>query len=449
MNLLARFDEGSPAFLHLQGDADEEEVRRSFGLRRLMFVASGLLILLFLAAAFIPIGAAVIGNGQIGVESRVKRIAHPTGGVIAEIAVINGQHVKRGQLLMRLDDKVTGAGATYSSLTVEQVLAQRARLEAERLSAPAIAFPVELAQANTDSARMAMADEARLFSLRRTEEAQLRAQLNARIAQYSATIRGIEAQIASLETQRRLIEPERQGVRDLWDQKLVTINRLNQLERTAADLDGNIAAQQAQIAQARAHIAETREQLIQLGETRRAEAGTELARINIALNDQRLRSVAAKDQQARSEIRAPYSGTVEKIAFSAIGEVIRPAEPIMEIVPDEDAMVVETSVSPADIDQVRAGQRARIHFTSFNRATTPEFAGKVVYVAADRTENSEAHQSYFMVRVQIDQEVLRRERLSLRSGMPAEVYIETGSRSMLSYITKPLRDQFMRAFRDN
>jgi len=418
-------------------------------LKRLFMAVGGLFLILCVMAVLVPIGGAVIGLGQVGVQSRVKRIAHPTGGVIAQIAVVNGEHVKEGQLLMRLDDRVTGADATYSSLTVEQLLAQRARLEAERLGRGAIAFPPELLKAGTPSAAKAMADEEHLFRMRATEVAQVRAQLGARVTQYQQEIRGIQAQIASLRQQHKLIEPERQGVKDLWDKQLVTINRLNQLERTAVDLDGSVGALNAQIAQARARITEAQEQAIQVSQKRRVDAGTELAQVNTALNQQRLRSVAASDQQDRSEIRAPYSGTVEKIAFAAIGDVIRPAEPIMEIVPDRDVMVVEAAISPADIDQVIKGQTARVRFSAFNRAATPEIAGKVVYVATDRTENQEARASFYMVRIAVDQAAITHERLDLRSGMPAEVYIQTGSRSLLSYVTKPLRDQFTRAFRDN
>ncbi|MBF9152120.1 HlyD family type I secretion periplasmic adaptor subunit [Novosphingobium jiangmenense] len=440
---------GSDALLPVPWSEDSPPPRPGRLLRRLAIASGALFLVLFGMSMFIPIGGAVIGTGQVGVQSRVKRIAHPTGGVIAQISVTNGEHVTEGQILMRLDDRVTGADATYSSLTVEQLLAQRARLEAERLGLGGISFPPELLNAKTDSARKAMADEEHLFRMRSTEVGQVRAQLGARVNQYQQEIRGIEAQIASLRQQRSLIEPERQGVKDLWDKQLVTINRLNQLERTAVDLDGSVGALNAQIAQARARITEANEQAVQVSQQRRVDAGTELAQVNTALNQQRLRSVAASDQQDRSEIRAPYSGTVEKIAFAAIGDVVRPAEPIMEIVPDKDVMVVEAAVSPADIDQVVKGQNARVRFSAFNRAATPEITGKVVYVATDRTENPESRASFYMVRIAVNQDEIRRERLDLRSGMPAEIYIETGSRSLLSYLTKPLRDQFLRAFRDN
>ncbi len=430
-------------------DDDAPPIEAGPNLRRRMRITAGLLGVAFLLATFVPIGGAVMGGGQVGVESRIKRIAHPTGGVIAEILVHNGEHVEKGALLLRLDDRVSGADATYSNLTVEQMLAQRARLEAERLGTGRIDFPTELTSLNSDSARKAMADEQHLFEIRLREEGEMRAQLQARIVQNSEVIKGIEAQIASLRTQRELIEPERQGVKDLWDKQLVTINRLNQLERTAADIDGNVASLQSRIAETRARTTESQQQIIQLSESRRAQAGTELSQINATLNQQQLRSVAASDMNDRSEIRAPYSGTIEKLAFSAIGDVIRPAEPIMEIVPDHDSMVLEASISPADVDQVKKGQKARVRFSSFNLPATPEIPGKVVYVATDRTDNPEQHASFYTVRVEIDLAAVKHEGLELRSGMPAEVHIETGHRSLLSYITKPLRDQFTRAFRDN
>lgn len=418
-------------------------------LSRMLRLGGGTMAALFLLSAVVPIGGAVIGTGQVGVETRVKRITHPFGGVVAQLLVVNGEHVREGQVLVRLDDKVTAADARYSNLTVEQLLAQKARLAAEELGATRIAFPAELTASGSDSTLAAMHDEQRLFALRGTEETQKSTQIAARIAQVRSQIVSLEAQIASLRRQRDLIEPERQGIRDLWEKDLVTINRLNQTERSAAEIDGRMASLRAEIAQALSQIAETREREVELRQARRVDAGEQLARVQAALNEQRVRSIAAGDQQSRSEIRAPYSGTVEKVAVSAVGEVIRPAEPIMEIVPDADAMVVETAISPADIDQVQKGQAARVRFTAFNRASTPEFPGTVTYVSSDSSENPESRQVYYMARIAIDSRAVAREGLKLRNGMPAEVHVETGARSMLSYVTKPLRDQFVRAFRDN
>jgi HlyD family type I secretion membrane fusion protein len=448
MNMHSRVDPAQGPKSEIWAD-DAPSEKAENGFRRSLYIAGGFFFLLLLLAAFVPMGAAVLGSGQVGLEGKVKRISHPTGGVIAEILVSNGERVKEGQLLMQLDDRVTGADATYSGLTVEQLLAQRARLEAERLSARRINFPAELFAQDSETARKAMADESTLFGQRLREESQLRAQLTARVTQHRQEIRGSEAQIASLRKQLTLIGPERAAVKELWDQQLVTINRMNQMERTAAELEGNIAALQARIAETRARITEAEEQAIQLSESRRVKAGTDLAQVNTALNQQRLRSVSASDQFDRSEIRSPYTGTVEKIAYSAIGDVVRPAEPIMEILPDKDLKVIEVAIDPADIDQVKVGQRSQIRFTSYNRAATPEIPGKVVYVATDRTDNPQTQTSYFTVRVALDLAAVSRERMELRSGMPADVHIETGSRSLISYFLKPMRDQLARAFNDN
>ncbi|WP_298199290.1 HlyD family type I secretion periplasmic adaptor subunit [Novosphingobium sp.] len=441
---MARADPANALFPSKRFPADDDTA-----LRRKLAIAGALFMLLVLAAAIVPIGGAVIGAGQVGVVSRVKRISHPVGGVVASIEVSNGEHVSVGQILVRLDNKVLNADALNSNLTVEQLLARRSRLEAESAGQSDLVFPPELTNAPGDAARQAMAQERRLFTVQQTEQSQLAEQLRERIEQFRYNIGGLEAQIAALRSQRRLIDPELRSVRELWDQNLVTISRVNQMERTAVDLEGNIAAQQAQIAQMRARINETRSQLIQLGSSRRVQAGEELAKTNAALNEQRTKRVAALDQNTRSEIRAPYSGTVEKIAFAAVGEVIRPAETILEIVPDRDLLVVEAMVSPTDVDQVRQGQLARIRFSAFNRATTPEIPGRVSYVSSVRTENVEARQAYFTARIEIDRRAVEQEGLKLINGMPAEVYIETASRSLLSYFTKPLRDQIARSFRDN
>lgn len=436
----------APAATDSEYDPEADVVRK---VRSVSIALIVLFALFIVAGMLVPIGGAVIAGGQVGVESRVKRIAHPNGGVIAEILVRNGQHVRKGQVLMRLDDRVTGADAQFSSLSVSQMLAQRARLEAERLGASTIRFPADLSRSNPEAAK-AMADEENLFGIRQAEQAGLTAQLRSRIAQYDQQIAAHRSQIRSLEKQAVLIEPERKGVRELWEQDLVTISRLNQLERTAADIEGSIGAMQAEIAQAQARITEARQQIIQLAETRRSEAGTQLAQLNAVLNQQQVRSVSAGDAQDRSLVRAPYDGVIDKLAFNTIGGVVRPAEVIMEIVPDSDTLLVEAAVAPADIDRVHDGQTARIRFTAFSNTATPEISGKVVFVAADLTTDAEGQASFYPARIAIDQAELKRyPELALKPGMPAEVFIETGDRMMISYITKPLRDQFARAFRDD
>lgn len=417
--------------------------------RRTLWAVGLLVPVLLGAATLVPIGGAVIAPGQVGMASNARKVTHPNGGVIAELFVRNGDRVRAGDPLLRFDDEVTGGQSEIAALSVDQLLARRARLEAEELGAPKIRFPAELTRAPGDGPRAAVEREQRLFALRQREQAAMRAQLETRIVQLEREISGYRVQIAALNQQRELIEPERKGVKALWDRGLVTVTRKNELERAAVSLGGSVGALQAQIAQTEARIAETRQQMVVQTQQRRSESGVELASVNAALNEQQLRNLAAADSQNRSLVRASYPGVIEKLAFSAVGNVVRPAEPIMEIVPLNDDLTIEAAVSPADIEQVRVGQPARIRFPTFNSTATPEAIGEVYYVAAEPSQRERDGSTYFPVRVRITPAgLVGRPPLALRRGMPAEAYIETGERSLLSYLTKPLRDQFARAFRD-
>lgn len=431
-------------------DPRSPEDRLQYRIREAYLVLAALVVLVVIGFVLVPIGGAVVASGQVGVESRVKRIAHPSGGIVSELLVHNGDVVREGQVLLRLDNVVSGATNELSGLTVVQMQAQRARLDAERMGFGAIRFPADLLASKDPAARQAMQDEARLFVTRNAQTGQLVAQLRARVVQYGKQIVGYQAQIDALRKQQDLIAPEREGVRELWDKGLVTINRMNQLERTSADMEGSIANLQAQIATVQARIAETQEQIISQGATRKADAGSQFATVNNTINDQQMKSVSAAEAEKRSVIRAPYAGVVDKLQLTTAGDVVKPGDTIMEIVPDGDKLIIEAIVQPNDIDQLKVGQPTRIRFTAFNSTATPEIHGKLIFVAAERTSNPDTKQSYFEVRIAIDaQDLKKNPGMILKPGMPAEVYIETGSRSMLSYLLKPLRDQFARAFRDN
>lgn len=427
---------------------DPEDELRSKSKWALIAVGA-LALVLILMATVVQIGGAVIGTGEVEVASKIKRISHPTGGVVNELLVSDGDRVKKGDVLMRLDTTVSGVSAELSSEGVDQLLARKARLEAEREGRATVSFPKELAARSDASAQEAMAQERRVFQLKRSERAGLRAQLADRIRQLNSQIVSYQQQISAIRQQQALIEPERDSVRQLWEDKLVTINRLNQLERTAVDLEGSAASLGANIAQVRSRISETREQMISLDQTARADAGEELAQVESALNEQTVRKVSAGDQYERSTIRAPYDGVVDKLQFTTIGSFVPPAEQIMEIVPDSDQLLVEGQISPADIDQIRVGQKARVRFTAFNLQTTPEFPGRVEFVSAERASDERTGLSFYRVRIAIDQSAIEEEySLELVPGMPTEIYIETGDRSIMSYITKPLMDQISRAFRN-
>jgi HlyD family secretion protein len=441
-----------PSLVNAPGAVEEVLVDPQSSLKRNMRVGMiliGLLVFgLFGVAALVDIRGAVIAIGQVSVESKVKKIAHPTGGVIAEVYVRDGARVKAGQPLMRLESRVSGVSASVSGEGLEQLLAMRARLEAERDGRAGPVFPAELTRRPDPSARAAMAEEARLFRLRQQARRGQHQQLAERVRQLDQQIRGYQAQISASERQTALIQPELEGVRQLWEKKLVTINKVNQLERTAVDLDANVASLSANIAQSRARITETRQQMIQLDQDARSEAGAQLAEVISKLAEQQVRTVATDDINDKTLIRAPYDGVVDKLAFSTVGGVVPPAETIMEIVPDSDRLTVEAQVSPADRDQLRMGQEAALSFSAFNVQTTPQLSGRLVHISAETTTDERSGATYYKVRLDVDeQEMKKLGDLKLEPGMPVEAFIQTEDRSLLSFITKPLRDQLGRSFR--
>lgn len=294
-------------------------------------------------------------------------------------------------------------------------------------------------------------DEARgLFMLRRSAHQNELAQIEERIRQTQQEINSLHAQRAAAQKQVQLVRPELEGLRSLRDRQLVTVNRLNQIERTAVDLQGTVASYDAQVAQARARIAELRQSAMQLMQNFRTQAGVELVDVQTRLNDSRVQSASASDAYNRSLVRAPYDGVVEKMAYTTVGGVIPPMETIMEIVPTQDALTIEAKVSPYDIDQLGIGQAATMRFSAFNAQTTPQINGKLGHISSERVNDERTGQSWYKVQVEVsDKERHRLGNLKLVPGMPVEVFIQTRERSLLSYITKPLRDQFSRAFREN
>jgi HlyD family type I secretion membrane fusion protein len=425
----------------------QEGLKRAF--RMGLMVIGALVALLVALAALTGTRGAVIGSGEVTVESRVKKVAHPNGGVIAEVFVHEGQVVKQGDPLLRLDNTVSSASASAYGSTNEQLLASVARLTAERDDSPVIHFPPELTQNPTPAKLTAMAEAQRLFNLRRTARNNQLSQINERVRQTEQQISSLIAQKKASRQQIALIEPELEGLRSLRAQNLVTINRINQTERTAVDLQGSVASFEAQIAQSRAKIAEIRQSGFQLLQDARSQAGIELATAQAQLNDQKVRSVSATDQLNRSLLRAPYDGTVEKMTYSTIGGVVPPMETIMEIVPSHDDLTVEARVSPYDIDQLSVGQAASLRFSAFNNRTTPEINGKVRIISSERFTDDHTGAPYYKVKVEVSPaEMKRLGELKLVPGMPVEVFMQTGERSLLSYLMKPLRDQFSRAFRE-
>lgn len=401
-------------------------------------------------AATTELSGAVVSTGTLVVESAVKKVAHPSGGVIADILIREGSHVAAGDLLIRLDRTIPQAN--FDALTMEQwgLEARRARLEAQRDGKNEVAFPAELDAATTapDVARL-INGERRLFELQAEALKGQKAQLRERIAQLNNQVTGLTEQIAAKDTELDLIQQELVGVQQLWAKNLVPIGRVTALERDQARLRGERGALVASVAQSKEKVAETELQIIQLDENQHSDVAKELSDVLTKFSDVKERRVAAAEQLQRIEIRAPQSGTVHQLAVHAPGAVVTPGEQIMLIVPDSDRLIAEVHVSPQEIDQVSPEQSALVRFPSFNRRTTPQLNGTVKLVAADVTVNEHSNDSYYLVRIVVPPaEIARLRGARLIPGMPVEVFIRTTERTMMSYLLKPLSDQAERAFRE-
>lgn len=406
---------------------------------------AALLLCLFALGAVLRVEGAAIALGEVTVESSVKTISHAAGGVLGQVLVRNGDRVRRGQPLLRLDTDVTAVGSSAAANGLIELRARRARLEAERDGDTAPRFPADL---DTAHGGAILARERRVFDLRRREREGMILLLAERVRQYEEEIGGYRAQVEAVDGQSKLVGPELEGLRRLYQRQLVTITRINELERTAVQLRGTRAALTSQIAAARARIAETREQILGVDKAARSDAASELAQIAPMLNDQEVRSASARDAFRRAVIRAPQGGVVDKLVYNTIGSAIPANQPILEIVPDKEALVVEARVRPQDIDQVDVGQPARVSFPGLDRQTTPEIAGQVRFVSPDLSHDDQSGASFYRVRVRLDPAGLKTGRVALKAGMPAEIFVVTGRRSILSFLFKPLLDQLNRAFRD-
>jgi HlyD family secretion protein len=427
-------------------------LRRS--MRRQTLAGLAVVVLLFggfgVWAATTSLSGAVISAGQVVVESNVKKVQHPTGGIVGEIRVRDGDHVQTGDLVIRLDETVTRASLSMVSKQLDQFEARQARLVAERDGLKSINFPDSLLS-RKDYADVAevLAGERSLFEARRTAIEGQRAQLTERVTQLREEIRGLEAQAAAKRKQTALINQELEGVDRLYKQNLVPITRLTSLQREASRLDGEEGQLVASIAASRGKIAETELQIIQLVQDLKREVAAELRDSQAKIGELVERKVAAEDQLRRVDIRAPQNGFVHQLATHTIGGVINAGEPIMLIVPQADSLVVETRIAPQDIDQVHPGQRVTLRFSAFSQRTTPEIFGTVSRVSADLTREQQTNTSYYTVRVSIPENELKKlEGKALIPGMPVEAFIQTGSRTALSYLVKPFEDQVARAFRE-
>ncbi len=398
--------------------------------------------------ALVPLAAAVVVPGSLVVQSNVKTIQHPTGGVVAQIAARNGMRVATGDLLVRLDATQAQASLQVVSKQLDEAQARIARLIAERDGLPRPEIPAEMAgRLNERPVKDLLASEETLFKARKNARDSQKDLLQGRVSQLGEEIAGLDAQVVSKAKQAELITGELTGVQDLYDKRLVPLTRLTTLQRENARLEGERGQLISSIAETKSKIGEAQLQIVRLDQDFRTDVVKELGETQGKEAELVQRGVAARDLLDRIDIRAPTSGIIHQLSAHTIGGVIRAGDPIMEIVPDSDDLQIEARLQPNDIDQVRIGQQSFVRFSAFNQRTTPQLVGLVSYISADITRDQQSNTSYFTVRVTLPEDERRRlAGLQLVSGMPAEVFMQTGSRTMMSYLFKPITDQLSRAF---
>jgi HlyD family secretion protein len=399
-------------------------------------------------SAAIDVSGAIIASGNLVVESELKKVQHPTGGVVADILVTEGARVAKDDVVMRLDPTVARATLNAVTKDLRELAARQARLEAERDGAAEPAFPAELLGTADDEVLAGLiAGERRLFRYRTAALAGQKAQLRERIGQLHDETRGLTGQLAAKRAEIELVGKELASVGELWDKKLIPLNRVTALERESARLGGDAGRLEAQLAQIRGKVSETELQIIQIDQSARSEIGKELADIRAKTSELTEKRVAARDQSERIEIRAPHSGLVHKLAVHTRGGVVAAGEQIMQIVPEGEALTVEARIPPREIDQVRPGQPAALRFSTLNQRTTPEFEGEVLRISADAVRDERVEQPYYLVRLRFAA-LPEPEGGRFLPGMPVEVFIRTDSRSLISYLVKPMLDQVRHAFRE-
>ncbi|MHA7772903.1 HlyD family type I secretion periplasmic adaptor subunit [Roseibium sp. M-1] len=396
-------------------------------------------------ATFAEISGAVVTSGTVVVETNTKQVQHREGGIVREIKVKNGDIVEAGDLLISLDDTVTRANLAVITKQLAELTAQESRLEAERDEKSTIAWPEERSSNLGDIER----GQQMLLEARQASKDGRKQQLEEQIRQFNKQTEGLEAQVTAKDSEIELIKEELGDLGGLLDKQLVAKSRVSALRREKARLEGEYGDLIAQIARTREAISERRIQILQIEESYRAEVLENLQEVRSRVAQLEEQKIAAEDELTRVDILAPRSGFVHQLAVHTIGGVISPGETVLQIVPREDQLIVETQVQPVDIDKMSQGQQARVRFPSFDQRTTPELNAELLTVSADLSTDERTGVSYYTARLVIDDDELAKlGGKVLVPGMPVEAFLQTGDRTVLSYLIKPIEDQIAHALRE-
>jgi HlyD family secretion protein len=419
-----------------------------------LWVGYALIVLLVggfaLWSFFAPIQGAVIAPGTVVVEGKPRTLQHLDGGIVGEILVRDGDKVNAGDVVMRLDPTSLNASRDLVQKRLNEALAMRARLIAERDAAKTIpwenVFPVS---SRDQSLTLIIEDHDQLFETRKNVVKGELGQLRKRLEQTGEQISGFKSQLSASQSQLELIEKELQGLEVLFKEGFVSQTRILALEREKAGLTGQIATLEAEIERAKTVLEETNIEILQVTRSKKEAVLTELRQKESEISDLQEQLISANDQADRVDILAPVSGWVHNMTITTVGGVVTSANPIMDIIPDTDRLIIEAQLEPMYIDQLYLGQPTTVRLSAFNQRTTPELNGAVKSVSANSTVDKLTGIPFYTVVIEVpEDEIARLNGLVLVPGMPAEAFMQTDKRTIVNYLLKPATDQLNRAFRE-
>lgn len=396
-------------------------------------------------ATFAPMDSAALAPGVVTIKSYRKTVQHLEGGIVRELRVHDGDQVKAGDVLLVLDNTQARSEMEMMRSQLIAALELEARLIAERDGLPE-PLAVPGLDANDPRVREAHDSEVRIFQTRRTSLLGEIGLQEKSIGQIEQQIRGFKAIIVSKQSLANSYQEEIVDLRELLAAGYVDKLRLRDQERSLSRLQAEIAEHQSESARARVQIGETQLKVLQLKKAFASDVAAQLGEARTRVYDVRERLATVKDREHRTDIIAPEAGMIMGMSVHTLGGVISPGTPLMDIVPASEELIVEAQVSPIDIDRIAIGTRVNIRFSAFKSSTTPVIEGKLVQISADRLTNKDSGTAYYLARVAVTEEGRKHlGTLALLPGMPAEVLINTGSRTLLQYLMQPASNAFARS----
>jgi HlyD family secretion protein len=442
---------GAPFISDDGADAPGRDIRKGALIGAAFFV--GLLGF----AALTPLDAGANAEGVVAVSGSRQAVQHHQGGIVTDIRVTEGQAVRKGEVILKIS--ASDAVAIERGLTSDYIaaIAQRARLLAERDGRSSIPEPREFAGLSADDrlfANEALSGQRQLLGARRGALAAERSVLGQRMAQHAEQIGGFTYQMKSNREQTRLIGEELDGLRALLPKGYVSINRVRGMERTAAELDGSHGAYRAEIARASEAIGEARLQILSLDKTRLEEVAGQMREVQIRIDEIMPKLSAVREQLARSIVRAPASGRVVGLKVFTVGGVVSAGDVLMEIVPQDRALVIEGKVSPTDADDLSPGMETQVRFSALQERNLPILKGKLTKISADSFEDQRTGLQYFKIEAVVPPSELAKLDLirrggALKAGLPAQVLIPLRKRTALDYLVEPLTQSLWKAGREH